>query len=138
MFARRACLRVSPVDGMMIQAFPAPGNEPAGLEFDGHYLWVTDRSLDRIFLVDPSSGWCLSSLRSYGPFPAGLAFDGEYLWNVDYENDELYRIKVFDDEIMTLWDEKELELRFVKEFRNYGPGLVTNLDIYLPCPRQPR
>ncbi|HQO76424.1 MAG TPA: transglutaminase domain-containing protein [Candidatus Saccharicenans sp.] len=131
---QKSLLRVSPVDGMMIQTFSAPGSEPAGLEFDGHYLWVADRTMDRIFLVDPSSGWCLSSLRSYGPFPAGLAFDGEYLWNVDYENDELYRIKVFDNDIMTLWDKKELELRFVKEFRNYGPGVVTNLDIYLPIP----
>jgi streptogramin lyase len=130
----RTIIRCSSVDGMMIQQFPAPGNEPAGLEFDGKYLWITDRAMDRIFLVDPATGWCLSSLRSYGPFPSGLAFDGQFLWNVDYENDEIYQIKVFDDEIMTLWDEKELELRFVKEFRNYGPGVVTALDIYLPLP----
>ena len=130
----KSLLRVSPVDGMMIQTFAAPGSEPAGLEFDGKYLWVTDRALDRVFLVDPASGWCLSSLRSYGPWPAGLAFDGEYLWNVDYENDEIYRIRVFDRDIVSLWDEKELELRFGKEFRNYGPGMVTSLDIYLPLP----
>lgn len=130
----RTIIRCSPVDGMMVQQFPAPGSEPAGLEFDGKYLWITDRAMDRIFLVDPATGWCLSSLRSSGPFPAGLAFDGQYLWNVDYENDEIYQIKVFDNEIMTLWDEKELELRFVKEFRNYGPGIITELDIYLPLP----
>ncbi|MGB9835356.1 MAG: transglutaminase domain-containing protein [Candidatus Saccharicenans sp.] len=130
----KSILRVSPVDGMMTQQFASPGSEPAGLEFDGKYLWITDRAMDRIFLVDPATGWCLSSLRSYGPFPSGLAFDGQYLWNVDFENNEIYQIKVFDDEIMTLWDEKELELRFVKEFRNYGPGLVSDLDVYLALP----
>lgn len=130
----RTLLCVSPVDGMMIHQFPAPGNEPTGLEYDGKYLWVADRIADRIYLVDPETGWCLSSLRSYGPFPTGLAWDGQFLWNVDYENDEIYQIRVLDKDIVTLWDEKTLELRFIKEFRNYGPGIVNQLDIYLPIP----
>jgi len=130
----KTLLCVSPIDGMMIQQFPAPGNEPTGLEYDGKYLWITDRTADRIYLVDPVTGWCLSSIRSYGPFPAGLAWDGQFLWNVDYENEEIYQIQVLDPEIVTLWDEKKLELQFIKEFRNYGPGTVTQLDIYLPIP----
>ena len=127
-------LKVSTVDGMMVQTFPSPAGEPAGLAFDGKYLWVTDRAEDRIYLVNPADGMCLSSLRSYGPFPAGLAWGGDALWNVDYENDEIYRIKVFDDDILTKWDAKALSLLFVKEVRNYGPGTVRTLDIYLPIP----
>jgi transglutaminase-like putative cysteine protease len=127
-------LKVSTVDGMMVQTFPSPAGEPTGLTFDGRYLWVADRAGDRIYLVDPADGLCLSSLRSFGPFPAGLAWAGDTLWNVDYENDEIYQVKIFDPDIMTKWEGKDLSLRFVKEFRNYGPGTVKTLDVYLPIP----
>lgn len=127
-------LKVSPIDGMMVQTFASPAGEPTGLAFDGRYLWVGDRGQDRVYLVNPADGLCLSSLRSYGPFPYGLAWAGDTLWNVDYENDEIYQVKVFDPDILTRWDENQLSLRFVKEFRNYGPGVVKTLDIYLPIP----
>ncbi len=133
-FRRDLLLKVSPVDGMMELNFPSPAREPAGLAFGGKYLWVTDRVDDRIYLVNPSDGLVLSSFRSPGPFPYGLAFDGETLWNVDYENKEIYQIKVFCNDIISKWDEWEAVLRFTKEFRNYGPGVVTSLDIYLPIP----
>jgi len=127
-------LKVSPEDGMMIQTFPSPVGEPAGLTFDGKYLWVTDRSEDRIYLVNPADGLCLSSLRSYGPFPYGLAWGNDVLWNVDYENNEIYKIKIFCKDILSRWDERRMTLHFVKEFRNYGPGEVRSLDVYLPVP----
>ena len=133
-FRSDTLLKVSTVDGMMVQTFPSPAGEPAGLAFDGKYLWVTDRSEDRIYLVNPADGLCLSSLRSYGPFPYGLAWGDGTLWNVDYENKEIYKIKVFDTDIVSKWDELPLSLQFVKEFRNYGPGTVKTLDIYLPIP----
>jgi hypothetical protein len=127
-------IKVSTVDGMMVQTFASPAGEPTGLTFDGKYLWVADRAQDRIYLVNPADGLCLSSLRSYGPFPSGLAWAGDTLWNVDYENDEIYQVKIFDNDILTRWDEKKLSLQFVKEFRNYGPGTVDTLDVYLPIP----
>ena len=127
-------LKVSAKDGMMVQYFPSPALEPAGLTFDGKYLWVTDRGEDRIYLVNPDDGLCLSSFRSYGPFAYGLAWGDDALWNVDYENDEIYKVEVFSDEIFTRWDERQMSLQFIKEFRNYGPGVVNTLDIYLPMP----
>ncbi len=127
-------LKVSAEDGMMVQYFSSPALEPAGLTFDGKYLWVTDRSEDRIYLVNPADGLCLSSFRSYGPFAYGLAWGDDALWNVDYENDEIYKVEVFSDNIFTRWDERQMSLQFIKEFRNYGPGVVNTLDIYLPMP----
>lgn len=128
-------IKVSPVDGMMVQNFPSPAREPAGLAFDGKYLWVTDRGEDRIYLVNPEDGVCLSSFRAYGPFAYGLAWGNKSLWNVDYENDEIYQIKVFCRDILLRWDERMMELLFVKEFWNDGPGTVSSLDIYLPVPK---
>ena len=127
-------LKISPVDGMMVQSFASPSAEPTGITFDGKYLWIADRGTDRIYLVNPADGICLSSLRSYGPFPYGLTWANGYLWNVDYENKEIYKIDVLSKDILTKWDEKELSLQFTKEFRNYGPGTVKTLDIYLPIP----
>jgi transglutaminase-like putative cysteine protease/streptogramin lyase len=134
-YRRDILIKVSPEDGMMVQNFPSPAQEPAGLAFDGKYLWVTDRSEDRIYLVDPSDGLCLSSLRAYGPFAYGLAWGDNVLWNVDYENDEIYKIDVFSKDIFSKWDERQMSLHFIKEFRNYGPGTVKTLDIYLPIPQ---
>jgi len=128
-------LKVSIEDGMMVQNFPSPEREPAGLTFDGKYLWVTDRGADRIYLVNPSDGLCLSSLHSYGPFPYGLAWGNDVLWNVDYENNEIYQIKVFCKDILSKWDKRDMSLHFIKEYRNYGPGTVKTLDIYLPLPK---
>jgi len=127
-------MRVSPADGAAVKFFAAPAKEPAGLTFDGKYLWVTDRVEDRIYLVDPADGLCLSSLRSYGPCPYGLAWQDGTLWNVDYENRQIYKIKVLDKDILSKWDQRDLSLHFIKEFRNYGPGTVKTLDIYLPIP----
>jgi len=129
-----AVFRVSPIDGMMIQTFPSPAAEPTGITYDGRYLWIADRGTDRIYLVNPADGLCLSSLRAPGPFPYGLAWAEGTLWCADYENREIYQIEVLSDEIMTRWEKKELNLTFLKEFRNYGPGTVTRLDIYLPIP----
>lgn len=131
---RDILIKVSPVDGMMVQNFPSPAKEPTGITFDGKYLWVTDRSEDRIYLVNPEDGLCLSSLRAYGPFAYGLAWGDKFLWNVDYENDEIYKIKVFSKDILSRWDERQMSLHFIKEFRNYGPGIVKTLDVYLPIP----
>lgn len=127
-------LKVSPEDGMMVQTSASPAGEPTGITFDGKYLWVADRGTDRIYLVNPSDGMCLSSLRAYGPHSYGLAWGDNVLWNVDYENKEIYKIEVFSKDILTKWDKKELSLHFIKEFRNYGPGTVKTLDIYLPIP----
>jgi transglutaminase-like putative cysteine protease/streptogramin lyase len=133
-YRRDILIKVSPEDGMMVQNFPSPAREPAGVAYDGKYLWVTDRSEDRIYLVNPSDGLCLSSLRAYGPFASGLAWGKNALWNVDYENDEIYKIDVFSEDIFSKWDERHMSLHFIKEFRNYGPGTVKTLDIFLPIP----
>ena len=127
-------IKVSLVDGMMVQVVSSPAGEPTGIVFDGKYLWVADRGTDRIYLVNPEDGICLSSIRSYGPFPYGLTWGDDALWCVDYENKEIYKIEIFSKDIFTRWDEKELSLHFIKEFRNYGPGTVKTLDIYLPIP----
>lgn len=128
-------IRVSTADGSAVSSFASPGGEPTGVAFDGKYLWVADRSDDRIYLVETEKGMCLSSMRSYGPYAYGLGWADGKLVNGDFENGQVYVQKVFDDDVMSRWDKKELGLHFVKHFVKYGPGTVKNLHIYLPLPR---
>jgi len=127
-------LSIDPDDGMMITNFPSPAQNPDGLTFDGKYLWVTDRIEDMIYRVEPQTGQVILALHSPNRFPRGLAWDGQYLWNVDYQSDKIYQIKLGDDEFLARYDPKMQQLENVFDFRNYGPGEVTSLDVYIAIP----
>lgn len=71
--------------GEEVKSFPTPGEFPTGLTFDGSYLWIADRYLDRLYCVDTSSGQVIRSIPSPGYWPTGLTWDGQYLWNVDLQ-----------------------------------------------------
>jgi transglutaminase-like putative cysteine protease len=85
-------------------------------------------------MVTPEEGEVIICFNSPGPYSRGLAWDGKFLWNVDYQTDSLYKLKIFDDEIYSQTDKKTEFLEYTHEFRNYGPGTVQDLDIYLAVP----
>ena len=126
--------RISTEDGTTITEIPSPSEDPHGLAYDGKYLWVSDRTDDMIYMVCPSNGDVLIAFPSPSKFPRGLAFDGEHLWNVDYQTDKLYQIKRQDAAPYVRSDGKRERLEFVHEVRNYGPGELVSLDIYLAVP----
>jgi glutamine cyclotransferase len=130
--------QISTEDGTTIRQIPSPSNDPHGLTYDGKYLWVSDRSDDMIHMVDPERGDVIVAFPSPSKFPRGLAFDGECLWNVDYQTDTIYRIKRQDAVTHVRTDGKGEALEYVHEFRNYGPGVITSLDIYLAVPKDQR
>jgi len=126
-------------DGTAIITLPSPSPDPTGLSFDGKYLWVSDRGRDELYSVTPDKGEVIIILPSPGPYPTGLAWDGTNLWNGDYQSDKLYQLKMQDTTLFSLKEEKEAQIEFTHEFRNYGPGTVKGLDIYLALPQdQPR
>ncbi|MDX1662322.1 MAG: hypothetical protein R3272_00920 [Candidatus Promineifilaceae bacterium] len=57
----------------------APGRRPAGLAWDGHYLWNADFGDGRLYRLDPESGAVAAGLLCPGIL-SGLAWDGESLW----------------------------------------------------------
>jgi len=127
--------QVSTEDGTTITEVPSPSGDPYGLTYDGKYLWVSDRTEDMIYMVCPKSGDVIVAFASPSKFPRGLAFDGELLWNVDYQTDTLYRIKLQDAATFIRTEGKQETLQYVHQFRNYGPGRIVSLDIYLAVPR---
>ncbi|MEW5701820.1 MAG: transglutaminase domain-containing protein [Candidatus Zixiibacteriota bacterium] len=121
-------------DGTTIVEFPSPAGEPRGLTFDGKYLWVADRDADMIYMVTPDKGQVILAFKAPGKYARGLAFDGSHIWNVDYQNDKLYRLIRKDKTVFSHGDSKRERLEYTEEFRNYGPDMVSSVDLYLAIP----
>jgi len=126
--------RISTEDGTTINTIPSPSSHPCGLAYDGKYLWVSDRISDLIYMITPERGEVILFFDAPDAYARGLAWDGKYLWNVDYQTDEIYKIKIHDEETYSRTDAKEEVLEFTNQVRNYGPGVVKELDIYLAVP----
>lgn len=126
--------QINPLDGTTINSLKAPTSYPVGLTFDGTYLWVSDRYRDKIFMVHPSTGDVIFTFDPPGNHAWGLAYDGKYLWNVDYETDRIYQIVVQDKTRFSQFDEKNQQLSFIHQVRNFGPDSVKTLDVYLAIP----
>jgi transglutaminase-like putative cysteine protease len=128
-------LQISTEDGTTITSIPSPSGNPQGLTFDGKYLWVADRIADMIYMVTPERGEVVVCFAAPGPYAWGLAWDGEHLWNADYQSDRIYKLVVDDDTPFVRLEEKAQQLEFIHQVRNYGPGTLKTLDIYLSIPQ---
>lgn len=126
--------RISPEDGTTIQSMAAPTTHPGGLTFDGKYLWVSDRYKNMIYMLTPDRGDVIIYFEAPGPHSCGLAYDGANLWNVDYETDLIYKLVVDDGTKFTRRNAKHEKVEFLHQVRNYGPGPVKELDVYLAVP----
>jgi len=69
----------------IVSIFDSPSDNPAGLAWDGDYLWCSDDDEGVIYKINPSNG---NEMKSIGPGiwlnnPTGLTWDGEHLWCAD-------------------------------------------------------
>jgi transglutaminase-like putative cysteine protease/sugar lactone lactonase YvrE len=130
--------RLDDSDGTTFKSFPSPqaharGDE-IGLAYDGSHLWVSDRLADAIYRVDPKTGAVIDSFPSPGPYPTGLAWDGNHLWCVDYETRELDEVETVSGSPYVVSDPKHEVLTYTEAWRNFGPGVVKTLDVYIAVP----
>ena len=126
--------RISSEDGTTIVSIPSPTSHACGLTFDGTYLWVSDRYKNMIYMITPDNGDVILCFDSPGPHSWGLAFDGSHLWNADYQTDLIYKLVIDDGTVFTRSKEKTQRVEFIHQVRNYGPGTVQMLDVYLAIP----
>jgi sugar lactone lactonase YvrE len=126
--------QISSEDGTTIRSIPSPTKRSCGLTYDGTYMWVCDRYKDMIYMVTPENGDVIISFSSPGPHPWGLAWDGSHLWSVDYQTDRLYELIVDDGTAYSHLEQKEQNVEFVHQVRNFGPDTVQTLDVYLAIP----
>lgn len=131
----RKIICFSPVDGTTIKSFASPSNDPTGMAYDGRYLWISDRIKDEIYMVDPQTGWVIIVADSPGPHPRGLAFHNNCLWIADMQTDTIYVAKTRDDDFIYRKQMQKHSVNFSHELKNFGPGKVINLDVYLALPQ---
>ena len=130
--------RLDDEDGTTFASFPNPraharGDE-LGLAYDGVHLWVSDRLADTIYRMDPTTGAVIDSFPSPGPYPAGLAWDGTHLWCVDYEKREVDQVETASASPYVISDPRHEVLTYTEAWRNFGPGVVKTLDVYIAVP----
>lgn len=126
--------KISAEDGTTIKTFKAPSRNTTDLAFDGAYLWSADRGSNRIYMIYPATGEVVMILDAPGPYAWGLAFANGKLYNSDYQNDSLYQIVTDDGRFFSKSKSQRQNMNFTHEVRNYGPGMLTSLDIYLAIP----
>ena len=70
--------QLDPADGRVLKQFPAPGNRPHGLAWDGHHLWISETGKRTItaYTLDgaPQRVLELEPGPAEGPDPHGLTF----------------------------------------------------------------
>ncbi|MFO8054049.1 MAG: transglutaminase domain-containing protein [Bacteroidales bacterium] len=133
--ANNEITRINAYDGTTITSFKAPTKHSNGLTFDGKYLYVADRYRDEIYMVSPENGSVIQILHAPGKYTRGLAFDGEYLWAVDSESDKIYKIVARDNDEFKRFNPRKVKVTHTHKATNFGPGLLTSLDIHLAVPR---
>lgn len=79
--------QLDPETGAILRQFPAPGNRPHGIAWDGHLLWVVETS-HRTFTGYRLDGTAERVLRmgdgpSEGPEPHGMTYLDGALWYCD-------------------------------------------------------
>jgi transglutaminase-like putative cysteine protease len=133
--------RLDEEDGTTFKSFTCPTGggsrrtDEIGMAFDSVHLWVSDRITDTIYQVDPASGAVLADFPSPGPYPTGLAWDGHHLWCADYESRTLYELQVASSAPYVTRDPKREELVYTEAWRNFGPGVVKSLEVYIAVPQ---
>jgi len=78
-------------DLTLVRRFPSPGPSPAGLFWDGRYLWSSDSSRGRIYRHEPKGLSVLESYRAPGRSPSSIYTDGKFFWSADSETRLIYR-----------------------------------------------
>jgi outer membrane protein assembly factor BamB len=127
-------LQVSIEDGTTIKELPSPSSNPTGVAFDGTYLWVSDRRADRIYMVWPETGEVIIMFKAPDKYPWGLAFLKGKLFCADYQSDQVYAIKTEGKKNWISINPVSEDVIYTHQFRNYGPGTVRDLNIYIAIP----
>jgi len=131
---RNKVYRVLPDDGTILGYFDVPARGCRHLTHDGRHLWVTDRTKDEFYVVEPEKGQVVTILAAPGPYPAGIAWLDGYLWNVDFQERTVRQLTVVNEPMYRLSDTRRARVEHLWSLANYGPGEVTDLVINLAVP----
>lgn len=132
--------RLDDEDGTTFTTWPSPNahgrkTQEIGLAFNGREFWVSDRVTDTIYRMDAKTGAVLDSFPAPGPYAAGLAWDGKNLWCADYESRTLYKLAASTAAPYVTSQPRHETVTYQEVWRNFGPGVVKRLDVYIAVPQ---
>lgn len=137
-FPQDRILKVDSSTQEIVANFPAPGQQPYGMAFDGVRLWNSseDDSADRVYRINPANGQTLWSfdLEPHTPVPGrrprGLAWDGQYLWLIAYEADG-WQVKIFQYDVSNA-DNPDIDLaNYSHDFGGHVIGFPVQWNTWL-------
>ncbi|MFB0509436.1 MAG: FG-GAP-like repeat-containing protein, partial [bacterium] len=82
--------KLNPANGQIISSFITPAEWPAGLAWDGNYIWNVDMKHQVIYQLDPANGNVIAAKGTPGTKPTGLALGDNKLWNADWDRAMIY------------------------------------------------
>jgi len=130
----RRILKINRRDGMMHENIPVPADSLRGLSHDGAYLWTCDPDENLLYRLDPTDGQVVTFIPAPGPCPHGLCWDGKTLWNVDYQTLKMVRLDLGGSGMSRRSDPRVIDWEIVQVFRNNGPGVVEDLEVFIAVP----
>jgi transglutaminase-like putative cysteine protease len=134
-------VRLDQQDGTTFLTVPCPTakgprkTQEIGMTVAGPSLYVSDRITDAIYRLDLKTGTLLDYFAAPGPYATGLAWDGEHLWCADYEARTLYKLQATTSAPYVTFDPKHELVTFTEAWKNFGPGTVSTLDVYIAVPQ---
>lgn len=129
--AGKKYLKLDPADGTEVQTFDGPGSDTTAVFHDGKYLWLSERTMDRIVCATPD-GDIFGVLPSPGPYPTGICRLEDRLWVLDFEQRRLYVLDIsFTPAPYYLGDPHRRNVRFSHSLYNRGPSADVRGSLYL-------
>ncbi|MBI5499295.1 MAG: hypothetical protein HY907_03565 [Deltaproteobacteria bacterium] len=141
--------RIASDDGTTIVSVPAPGSggdrgtEMLGLAWQapgrggaGGWLWVADRTKDRIYRVSPGDGLIVDMFPSSGPYPVGAAILDGRLLVADRDQRRVDAVELGALPAVVRTDPRRETVTFVHEVVNFGPGTVRAADVWVAVPEE--
>jgi len=91
-YHRGKIYKIDPENGQILHTMAAPSSSPAGITWDGQYLWCVDDLQHSLICFDPNDGTTIKEFKAPASNPQGITWDGHYLWVSDRGNDEIYMV----------------------------------------------
>ena len=91
-YHRGKIYKIDPENGKILKVMAAPSSSPAGITWDGKYLWCVDDIHRKLIQFDPNDGTTINEFKSPASGPQGITWDGKYLWVSDRSYDEIYMV----------------------------------------------
>jgi len=112
--------------------YPAPGC--LGIAYGNKYLWIGNHLRNEIYMVDPSNGKVLKILPTPGEYIRDLAYFNNALWVLDSQTDSVYLLQIDDGTKWVRTNPRKVQLSFIEELYNFGPGNATNVSFNIAVP----